>query len=340
VVSRRLSCVASASQRAEEPDGRSSSVAEENVRDCRDRPLTAEQSREAEVAERGAFFTEAARHTELISVRSGGSQFLVPTWDKKVGRLLFTKGSRGEMSVLRRCARIMETYGFPGFTGRTFVDIGANIGTSSITALAEHGFAAGLACEPEPMNYRVLRANAVLNAMEDTLQALNVAVSDREGTLTMAASRASSGGHRVAREGESVRGETFSVPCVTLDGLVARGQLTLADVGLLWMDAQGHEGHVLRGASSLLAVGAPMITEYKPASLRLAGGLDAVNDAIREHFTHFLELRSVPVQDSSGGFQPASEIDRFAERFDTNFTDILVVRMADDQPRHRRARRH
>jgi FkbM family methyltransferase len=292
-----------------------------------------QKKRDAET-ERRAFFGEAARHTELICARSGESRFLVPTWDKKVGRLLFSKGARGEMSVLRRCARILESFGLPSaFANRTFVDVGANIGTSSVTALAEHGFAAALACEPEPMNYRVLRANAVLNGMEDTLHALNVAVSDREGTLVMAASKMNSGGHRVPSKGESITGETFTVQCVTLDGLVQRGQLEPASVGLLWMDAQGHEGHVLTGASSLLAAGVPMVMEYKPTSLRLAGGLDAVHDAVREHFTHFLDLRGKRDVAQSSGFMPASSIDQVAARYDTGFTDILAVRFVGEPAR-------
>ena len=41
------------------------------------------------------------------------------------------------------------------------------------------------------------------------------------------------------------------------------GQIRVEDVGLLWIDAAGHDGEVLAGASKLLEAGVPIVTAIR-----------------------------------------------------------------------------
>ena len=65
--------------------------------------------------------------------------------------------------------------------GDLFVDIGANIGIYTMYA-ADIG-ASVIACEPDPRNYPRLVENVEFNGYE--VQALNVAVADRPGTVRL-----------------------------------------------------------------------------------------------------------------------------------------------------------
>ncbi len=58
------------------------------------------------------------------------------------------------------------------------------------------------------------------------------------------------------------------------------------------MDVQGHEAHVLRGASELLRSDVPIVIEYWPYGLRRAGGLETLHSLIAEHYAYVIDLRS------------------------------------------------
>ena len=65
-----------------------------------------------------------------------------------------------------------------GGTRPLFIDIGANIGTSTIAALALPMFDSAVCCEPETENFRMLGANLALNDLDD-VKRFQVAVSAR-----------------------------------------------------------------------------------------------------------------------------------------------------------------
>src|SRR5258708_27280089 len=113
---------------------------------------------------RDRFFESASEFTPLVAVDSKDARFLVSTADEAVGRRLFRRGRRGEMVTLGHAVSILEAVGLGHWArGTTFLDLGANVGTSAITALLAHEFQAAIACEPEPENHRLLRGNAAMN---------------------------------------------------------------------------------------------------------------------------------------------------------------------------------
>ena len=114
-------------------------------------------------------------------------------------------------------------------------------------------------------------------------------------------------------------------PQVALDTLAAQGVFDPRDVTLLWMDVQGHEAHVLRGAESLTQRGVPVVLELYPEGLKRHGGLGHVKETLRSRYTHFVPLRGAQGQrDAIPIRRLAAEVDRLlAEGL---FTDLLVVR--------------
>ena len=265
-------------------------------------------------AEREAFLDGAAAMTPYVAVQIDDELFFVPSADAGVGRRVFVKGWRSDMSVLERAVARLDEYGLPP-AGKTFVDIGANIGTTTVMALRRQGFAAGVAIEPSPENYRTLRINLAANGIDAAVQALPVAASDREGELPFKLGKANTGGHRLVGK-KPPKNPTLSVEVVTLDGLVARGVIDPARVGLVWVDAVGHEANVLGGATTLLEASVPVVTAIK---LGWTEGLEALVRILTPHYTHVEELRHVQTS------HPISDFGALIESF-TRSTDVLLVR--------------
>lgn len=208
----------------------------------------------------------------------------MPTGDKAMGRGFFMKGRRPEMRVLAYVAGVL-----PRRVGDVFVDVGANIGTTTIPALVQHGFARAVAVEPEPGNVRLLKANLALNGLDDRVSVVAAGAGREAGTATMALSKVNVGGHRMIAAGERILEEkAVRVPVLALDDMP---EIPVGDVGLLWMDVQGLEGHVLAGASRLLARGVPLVFEFEPGGLRNVDGLDMLVDAVTGSYSHVYDAR-------------------------------------------------
>jgi FkbM family methyltransferase len=283
------------------------------------------RSREA----RDEFLDLASRFTPFVAADCGDATFIVSTSGEKVGRSLFCARGRGEMTTLGRSVRVIQRLLGKGAAAGTFLDVGANIGTSTITALRSHPFSSAVACEPHPDNVRLLRLNAIVNDLDDVVEAVPVAVSNAPGTARLAVSRVNSGSHRVVTA--DVPGTTIEVEQVTLDGLAERNVITPAEVGLVWIDVQGHEGHVLAGAKSLVTRGTPIVMELHVGMLEESGGLAWAMKAIREHYTHFVDLRDASKRRGTIPLRPTADVTEFAQAFrderrEGRFTDVLLVR--------------
>jgi FkbM family methyltransferase len=183
--------------------------------------------------------------------------------------------------------RVLGRLGWDSLAGRTVLDIGANIGTETVSFIVRHGAERVIAMEPDPENLRFLRANIALNGVQDQVDVHALALSDRDQTLVFERSADNWGDHRVRVQdpsGPALGGEdartTIEVQARTLDSLASDGTIDIGAVDLAWIDTQGHEAHVLAGASCLATI--PILTEYWPYGLRRAGGLERFSELTRD----------------------------------------------------------
>ena len=154
----------------------------------------------------------------------------------------------------------------PNLQVGTVFDVGANIGTTSIPAVLSEGFASAVAIEPEPENVRVLRLNVLLNDLDERITVLPVAVSDAVGESELVLTPDRGGKHWLAadqttreRKRSGRERETLTVKTVTVDRLAETGEIDVERTGLMWIDAEAHEGHILAGATALLERGTPLV---------------------------------------------------------------------------------
>lgn len=198
-------------------------------------------------------FPLAARMTPFAGVEHDGVRYLVSTRDTHgVGRGTFAGGTF-ERETLRRMLTALERLGVTTLRGMTVLEVGANIGTETVSLLNHHGVKRVLAFE------RTLRMHASYEPIWPStdctirVEIHEMALSDVDATLLLEHSAENWGDHRT-RVGD-VRGpdlynerdrHTVEVPARRIDSLAEAGELDLDAVGLVWMDAQVMRGRCLR----------------------------------------------------------------------------------------------
>ena len=187
--------------------------------------------------------------------------------------------------------------------GRVMIDIGANVGTTSIPRALLGDFNCVYAAEPDPGNYACLVRNIVTNHVRGLVLADRVAIGDANGEMTLRMLQSGTH-HLVTRASDVEESERQTVPCLTLDTWVERIGIDLSEVGFIKSDTQGWDARVLAGAPGVLAhKHIAWQIEFSPAMLQRAGVSTAeAYESMQAHFTHFIDLRG----DSGARVRPTS----------------------------------
>lgn len=253
--------------------------------------------------------------------------------DKLIGKQLFMNGGYEIEHVERALGLLREGGHLPSAGQGTVLDVGANIGMICIAMLRAGHFRRALAFEPGPDNYRLLAHNVAQNGLADRVTCLPVALSSAEGEMPLELSDYNSGDHRIrysARAGafDEDRRATITVRVKTLDGVLSElPPAVVPDIGLVWMDIQGHEGRFFQGARGfLLSRPIAVVTEFWPYGILRSGMSRAeYGRVVGELFTHFYEW-------SAGGFvrRPIGELDVLFDSFSASkqVSEVLLVRNA------------
>lgn len=283
-------------------------------------------------------FPLVARLSPFVGVEHDGVRYVISTRERRgVGLGTFVTGTFDE-EVLRRMLLELEKHlGITTLRGMTVLEVGANIGTETVSLLKRHEVERVVAFEPDPENARLLRANLALNGVHDRAEVHEMALSNVDTTLLLECSAENWGDHRIRiadaeladrlpdhyNEAERV---TVEVHARRIDSLAESGELDLAAVDLVWMDAQGHEGHVLAGAQPLMAAGVPVLTEYWPYGLARAGGLDRFHALVAEGYGAIVDLQSN--RDEPPVTVDPARITTLADRYSDEagaYTDLLLL---------------
>ena len=116
----------------------------------------------------------------------------------------------------------------------------------------------------------------------------------------------------------------IKVRATTLDSLLAEETVRVDDLGLVWMDTQGHEPYILRGAQSLLASSIPVLIEYWPYGLDRVDGRGLLESIIREHYTHFVDMGEA---EDNVSLRSTAEISGLSNTYTgTSYTDLLLLK--------------
>ena len=177
--------------------------------------------------------------------------------------------------------------------GSIMLDLGANIGRTSIPRVVLGDVRCVYAAEPDPDNYRCLTQNVWSNSLRGLVMPDNVAVGAGPGTLRFERSRFI-GSHRVVGEGMVPKEgtEIIEVPAVAVDTWIEQQAIDVNEICFIKLDVQGWELPALQGARDVL--GAKHIAwqvEIDPPQARRSG-FDPAEFVrlLASSFTHFIDL--------------------------------------------------
>lgn len=206
-------------------------------------------------------------------------------------------------------------------TGGVMLDIGANVGTTSIPRIALGDVQRVFAAEPEPKNFGCLVRNIRENGLEGFIVPDPVAISDRQDVAAM-----DLGGH-IGTHRLNSRGTGPLVRTTTLDAWVTELNVDLESLSFIKCDTQGHEPQVMRGAARVLSQRqTAWQIEFSPGHIRSAGeDLAGFYAFLGKHFEWFIDI---------GEHAPGSRVRRtealqeatayVVERDRVRFTNLLL----------------
>jgi FkbM family methyltransferase len=211
------------------------------------------------------------------------------------------------------------------------VEVGANIGTTSLPLARDHGCRV-LAIEPEPENFALLEANVRNNGLEAQILCESVAVAERSGAGNVLIPVDTSGGVELAEASAvgpplgsaEIRG-VEPVRTAPLSELLREHRIDPSTIAFVWSDAQGSDGHVIATAPELWAAGVPLYMELWPAALRRHGTDDVVADAVRYGFAAFIQSDRLIAHETPAP-RPIGELTRLMEGLSgREQTDVLLI---------------
>ncbi len=270
-------------------------------------------------------FGRALPSGTLVCVDTGDASFVVNSSDRVIALETFAQRKAYDYSKVRLVADLLPS----GHTRELLVDVGANIGTICVSAVADGHFRRAVAFEPEINNFRLLKANVVLNGLESAIEVHNLAMSDSPNeALQFELCGDNHGDHRVRVESESVghhnelSRRVTSVKAQTLDAF-ADGFEPLTT--LIWMDTQGFEGPILAGAKEVIRRRVPLCLEFWPYGLRRAKTFDTLLQALADSsYATIIDLDDNPVRPRQFDVGVLHSIaERLGDRGD--FTDLLLL---------------
>lgn len=177
-----------------------------------------------------------------------------------------------------------------------FLDVGANIGTATLAALAsKHGYFSGAMCfEPEPNNLQMLRLNLRENHLDSKVKIIGIAIGASKSKLHLMLSNHNFGDHRLSLDlDKNINHENhLEVEVNSLENILYQENIPPNDVSLVWIDTQGFDGFVLKGAMPLFAARVPFCVEMCPDLGRVNGAYEMALEIIESKCENFYDLGS------------------------------------------------
>lgn len=208
--------------------------------------------------------------------------------------------------------------------GGTYLDIGANIGLTTIP-VARNPKVRCIAFEPDPTNFKHLSENVRRNCLHGNVELLQKAVMEKPGKAALGLNdEGNPGDHRLIRT--STDRETVEVDGVSVDDMFSDIILPLA----VKIDTQGAEPFVIAGARSTFAKAAAIVLEFWPY------GMDKMGSPPEEVLSLIRGFRTVKItkgdSEQSEIFNPEDAVSvlshyiRDAKTCEGKFWDVYLSR--------------
>jgi FkbM family methyltransferase len=235
-----------------------------------------------------------AARGHLVLCDLGDVRFFVDPSDRVVGAWVMWHGGwqrreiESAVHALTAAGRLRE--------GAVFIDVGAHIGTHTVYALHSGRFARAIAFEPEPRNARLLAMNLEVNGLSQSAIVVRKAAGAADGNAVLHLHPRNTGAHAIGSP-PSLDGQVaLEVPMVRVDDEVESLGVAPAEIGLIWIDAEGYEPQVLDGLARLLAHSVPLAFEFTPSRY----SAQTRQQLVARLAAHYCRFQSLGLRDAGG----------------------------------------
>ena len=257
------------------------------------------------------------RTPRILTVSTANGTLSFSNMDLHNARALYVQRA-WESDLLEATSRVLREEVAPTRPGANLlVEAGANIGMICIAMLKHGDFREAVAIEPDPLNFELLERNIRQNGLADRIHPVPCALSASSGEAELERSESNFGDHRVRVQSDrkALMGEdgraTLRVPMRSLDDVLEAEGIEPGRIGLVWVDVQGYEGHLFRGARRTLAGGSPVLSEFWPYGIQRSGiDRDSYAELLRSLF------QRLAVFDAAGRQFVPHDLSRIEELFD------------------------
>lgn len=155
-----------------------------------------------------------------------------------------------------------------------FLDIGANIGTTSIYVKKQiNPDLSIVAFEPSKENYKRFRINCILNDVED-IEIVPAGLGSEETEKVFCYHSSNPGASNVLQSEELIKqlegsSSIETVKTMRLDKYLESKEINAEEIDYIWIDVEGFESEVIEGAMDLLCKRKiPLVQEFNPSSYK------------------------------------------------------------------------
>jgi FkbM family methyltransferase len=240
---------------------------------------------------------------KTLIVKTNQGFYRIFTNDNAICRSLFVR-KEYESELMTKTISFLREINKVDLQGKgIMLDIGANNGITSITMLLRKYFSNSIAIEPEPNNFNILKENLKLNNLLDSVYCFQNAVSDSSKELNFELSNNNFGDHRIRNENESFSSvENFAeskrkltkVQALPLPEILKQlPEVITNKIEIVWIDIQGHEGFLFKGAKSwFIETNIPVITEIWPyVILRSGMPIEEFDEIVKSIWNYYYVIR-------------------------------------------------
>lgn len=263
------------------------------------------------------------RNKEYVACTAEGISYIAGSSDRVILDSMAMYGENWAREEMQAFYRLAQKHYPADAGGGYFIDIGANIGTTCIYFKKKVDRSVDiLAFEPEQRNYRLLRANILLNGLEDSAVAENYGLSQESGQKTIYINPQNPGGNSVVfasgQESEEIR-------MVSLDGYLSERGIAPDEIKYLWIDTEGFEPAVLKGAENTLKSGdIPVLMEFNPYLWNEAGFYDLLMDTLSGIYRNYVFIEEALAGEEK--LRPIEEIWQYRDAPRLFQQDIFLVK--------------
>lgn len=232
------------------------------------------------------------RSNYFVTCTLEGLSYVATSADNAIMRNMYIKRvnwAKGSMKIFHELAK--KYYNVDDSAGY-FLDLGANIGTTSIYFLKKFTpNLRALAFEPDTETFKLLHVNLILNDLESNIDIVNCGLGNKFDEMTLYRRLDDPGYNSVFQYQDDMIPQTIKI--IPLDSYLDENKLAVQEVKYIWIDTEGFEPQVLLGAKNLLRENsAPIFAECNVGAWKKSGAFEEMMKLLAKYYSHFVLIEN------------------------------------------------